>query len=208
LPRPPGGLGHLAERQVISEESFLPVLVEPPLLGRELLFTSTPLLTSIHLQMAYPLARSVVRGNVEYGRSLPSQEHAIGSTARQATPVEEVEGRQEIPYVSLVQQLVETDRIPAARRVLQALPLALQNDPVVRRLRAVLAPPVVRRTERRDRDRRAEYDWLKTQAHRYRGQWVAVSKEKLLAAAPTLRELREQLGTLRLTERPLLHRIE
>jgi hypothetical protein len=111
------------------------------------------------------------------------------------------------PYVVGLKDLIEHEQIAAARRMLGALPLRFLDDPEVNRLRKVLAPPTVRKTEKRDIDRRSEYDWIRSNQQAYRGQWVALDGDRLLAAAASLRELRERLRALQLTHPPLIHRI-
>jgi hypothetical protein len=112
------------------------------------------------------------------------------------------------PYVVGLRNLIEHEQIAAARRMLGGLPLRFLDDPEISRLRRVLAPPAVRKTEKRDIDRRSEYDWIRSNLHAYRGQWVALDGGQLLAAAASLRELREQLKALQPTRPPLIHRIQ
>ncbi len=112
------------------------------------------------------------------------------------------------PFVMAVRELIETERITAARHILAAAPAYILGDPLVARLRSVLAPPVVRRMQKRDVDRTREYDWLRAHGREYRGRWVALVGSNLLASAPTLRELQEQLRTTDLSNPPLLHRVD
>jgi hypothetical protein len=107
-----------------------------------------------------------------------------------------------------IRHLIEVDRVPAARRLLESVPLSSSGHPAIVTLRAVLAPPVVRTAEKRGADRRPEYDWLSAEGAKYRGNWVALEGNRLLAAAPTLRELRERLEPLALADTPLFHRVE
>lgn len=112
------------------------------------------------------------------------------------------------PYVVAIRRLIEVERVSAARRVLESVPLHVSDEPALITLRTVLAPPVVRTLNRRDTDRRPEYEWLCTEGPKYRGKWVALQGYRLLAVAPTLRELREQVKLLPLTQTPLFHRVE
>jgi hypothetical protein len=113
-----------------------------------------------------------------------------------------------IPYLALIRGLIEHEQVSAARRMLNALPMRLLSDPAVEKLRGVLALPRVVASADRDTDRRAEYEWLRTHGRAYRGQWVAVLGGGLVAAAPSLRLLRERLRGPQLPRRPLIHHLQ
>lgn len=61
------------------------------------------------------------------------------------------------PFVMAIRSPVDSEHLAAARQMLDAAPAYISADPVVTRLRALLAPPVVKRVERRDVDRTEEY---------------------------------------------------
>lgn len=151
-----------------------------------------------------PVAKRVRARVPRQASSVLAEEHIAAPAKREApTPEPDVQ-----PFVMAVRTLIESEQLAAARLLLEAAPTYIAGDPVVVRLRALLAPPVVKRVERRDVDRSQEYDWLRTEGHRYRGRWVALEGSRLLAATPTLRELREVLKTMPLPRAPLLHRID
>lgn len=112
-----------------------------------------------------------------------------------------------LPFLVIARRLVETEQLTAARRMFDAAPTDVLSDPLVSRLRSVLAPPVVKQVPKRDTDRSAEYEWLRSQGHRHRGHWIALAGGTLLAEAATLRDLREALKPLNLPHPPFLHRI-
>lgn len=116
--------------------------------------------------------------------------------------------RDTVPFVMAVRRLIETEQLVAARQMLAAAPTHILTDPLVARLRSILSPPVVKRVQKRDVDRTREYEWLGTDGHKYRGRWVALDGNRLLAVASSLRELREQLKTVAFTHPPLLHRVD
>jgi len=116
--------------------------------------------------------------------------------------------RDAVPFMIAVQKLIEAEQLVAAREMLNAAPTHILTDPLVVRLRSILAPPVVKRVQKRDVDRSREYEWLETEGHKHRGHWVALDGDRLLAVASSLRELREQLRTIALTHPPLLHRVD
>ncbi len=115
--------------------------------------------------------------------------------------------RDAVPFVMAVRRLIETEQLFAARQMLASAPTHILTDPLVTRLRSILAPPVVKRVQRRDVDRTREYEWLEADGYKYRGRWVALDGDRLLAVASSLRELREQLKTVAFTCPPLLHRL-
>jgi hypothetical protein len=124
-------------------------------------------------------------------------------------------GRRESPkpkadvqsFVIAIRGLIESEQLPIARQLLNAAPAYILSDPLVVKLRAILAPPVVKRVGKRDIDRGQEYEWLKTEGHKYRGWWVALEGGRLVGSARTLRELQKTLKTLALSRPPLLHRV-
>jgi hypothetical protein len=113
-----------------------------------------------------------------------------------------------LPFAIAVRRLVDSERLKAARTMLETVPANLLNDSLILRLRRVLAPPIVSRTTKTDVDREPEYDWLRTEGHNYRGQWVALLGRRLLAVAPTLRELRASIRMIPLAHPPLIQRVE
>lgn len=96
-------------------------------------------------------------------------------------------------YLGEVRELVEREQVTEARKLLDAAPPDLLDEPSLLRWRSLLAPPRVTTAQRRDTDRRREYAWLRTHGSEYRGQWVALDDGRLVAAASSLQELRERL---------------
>lgn len=122
------------------------------------------------------------------------------------SPSAHVQHPDHVSRVVVVRDLVRRERISAARKILDSVPADF-DGPEIRRLRRMLTPPVVRFSERRDVDRRREFAWLREHASEYKGQWIAIDEHRLVAAAPTLRELRARLRELKLDRVPLLHRL-
>jgi hypothetical protein len=112
-----------------------------------------------------------------------------------------------VPYLALVRRLLERDEIVAARNVLDAVPLDISDQSEARRLKRLLAPPRVTVTRARDVDRTREFRWLRDHWQDYRGRWVAVDGDTVLASADSLKELRRTLKELNVTRPPLVHRI-
>ena len=103
--------------------------------------------------------------------------------------------------------LMEREQITLARKALDALPVGQLGDPIISRLRKMLAVPVTKTSEKRDIDRALDYQWIRDHAQDYRGQWVALDNGELLGTATSLRELLDRVKPLRSEHRPLLHQI-
>ncbi|MGH7182316.1 MAG: DUF5678 domain-containing protein [Nitrospiraceae bacterium] len=112
-----------------------------------------------------------------------------------------------VSYTQAIKQALETEQIFAARNILAAIPTHLARDPGLSSFSRVLALPVVHVTTKRDTDRSQEFNWLRTEGHKYRGQWVAIDGDRLLATATSLRSLRGQLKSKYPDQSPLIHRI-
>lgn len=150
-----------------------------------------------------PAAESVIREQRRAPSTLREQPTMFPARAVEAIPLE----RDALPFLMGVRRFIEAEQVPAARKMLEAAPVHILSDPLVARLRSVLAPPVVERVQKRDVDRSLEYEWLRTEGYKYRGRWVALEGKNLLAVASSLRDLREQLRSMPLTRPPLLHRL-
>ena len=112
-----------------------------------------------------------------------------------------------VSHVTAIRDLVRREQIGAARRLLDLLPASAMKERAVARLRRALTPPTVRPSGRKDHDHRRAYQWLRQHGREYQGQWVAVTEAGIVAAAPTLKQLRAQLRDLAPGEQPLIHKL-
>ena len=108
---------------------------------------------------------------------------------------------------TMVRQLLARERVLAARKLVAAVPSDHSANEPLRRLRVVLAEPVVRRRLPARTKRSGDIDWLRKNAAKYSGKWVAVADGELLAADESLANLRRSLRKLAPNDRPLLHRL-
>jgi hypothetical protein len=108
------------------------------------------------------------------------------------------------PYVSVIWSLVQAQQLGKARGLLELIP----DAPEYARLKRLLRTPVASVSQRKDFDRSAEYKWLTENARSYSGKWVAVSGDSLIAAAKTLRELRQEVKKLSPARTPLIYHVE
>ncbi|HYK02922.1 MAG TPA: DUF5678 domain-containing protein [Thermoanaerobaculia bacterium] len=112
-----------------------------------------------------------------------------------------------LPLLNSVRQLVEDERINAARALLaREAPTTLRTGDLATWSRILAEPRAVPAADH-GRDRTAEYDWLAKYALDYRGEWVAIAGGELVAHARTLRELLGAVSDLRLVSKPLVHKI-
>jgi hypothetical protein len=82
---------------------------------------------------------------------------------------------------------------PARDLAEQGMRLFPDHEPLRRAMR-VFEPPTVRMTRGTPlKGVKESHDWLRTHAHEYRGQWIAVNQGRLLGAAHTLDELRPMI---------------
>lgn len=112
------------------------------------------------------------------------------------------------PYESRIRALVEEGRVREARVLVKEALRESPSEPGIRGWSEVLAPAkMISRPSTPDFDRSAEIHWLEEHANEYRGQWVALLHDELLAHADTLEELTAKLETIPRDARALLHRI-
>jgi hypothetical protein len=138
-----------------------------------------------------------------YKEWLPASKHP--ASQKEPSPALGVAAKNmEITY-RVALSLMESEQITLARKALAALPVGQLSDPMIMRLRNMLALPVTKTSEKRDVDRTLDYQWIRDHAKDYRGQWVALDNGELLAAAASLRELLDRVKPLRSEHRPLLH---
>lgn len=162
-----------------------------PILTEELEFLAQPATELLALEIRQPPS------------TLAKKRTVVSSRRESPKPEPDVQ-----PFVIAIRGLIESEQLPAARQMLNAAPAYILSDPLVVKLRSVLAPPIVKPVDKRDVDRNEEYEWLRTEGHKYRGCWVALDGNNLLAVARTLRELQETLKARDLTRPPLLHRVD
>jgi hypothetical protein len=153
-----------------------------------------------------PVMPSPQFGLTQERRQVPSsseRERAMSGQTFRATGAGGTAAMQP-PLVSVIWMLVNAEQTRAARLLLKQLP----DDGRFRLARALLRPPSTSTAPRVDLERGTEYQWLRDHSNEYRGQWVALSHAGLVAAAQTLRELRQHLRGIALETSPLVHFIE
>ena len=107
---------------------------------------------------------------------------------------------------SMARQLLARNHVLAARKLVAGVPSHHVAESL-RRLRVVLAEPVVRRRLPAPAKHSGDIDWLRGNAYSYSGKWVALADGKLLAADESLSALRRRLRELAPKIKPFLHRL-
>jgi hypothetical protein len=111
-------------------------------------------------------------------------------------------------FVPRIRRLLEERAdIRGARKLLAEAREHGSVEPELEELEKLLAPPRFQLRPASDFDRSAEFAWLEQHAAEYRGQWVALLGDELLAQAATLDEIMAQLDAASPKAQPLLHRI-
>lgn len=110
-------------------------------------------------------------------------------------------------FLEEIRAIINSGTLRGAREV-AGQGLALYPDhPELKRLHHVLRPFEVRSVSggRNIPDRRDTYEWLRQNAAKYKGQWVAVLGSDLIAASSDLDEVLEAVKRASLDALPLLH---
>lgn len=110
-------------------------------------------------------------------------------------------------FLEEIQAIINSGTLRGAREVAER-GLALYPDhPELKRLHYALRPYEVRSVPggRNIPDRQETVEWLRQNAGRYKGQWVAVLGSRLIAASPELSEVLEVVERTPLDAPPLLH---
>jgi hypothetical protein len=95
-----------------------------------------------------------------------------------------------------------------ARQVLQEALLRWPKDQGLLRLQRVISPGRVVAKEKQYKDRRSEISWIAENRQTYKGKWVALMGDQLIAMADDLKTLLDDLRERQLEEAPLIHRLD
>ena len=101
-----------------------------------------------------------------------------------------------------IQRLLSAGQVSDARAIACRAASEMPGSDVFAQWQEVLAPPRARLAGKATgRSRRGEQAWLREHAHDYKGQWVALRGDMLIAAGRVLRDVRERAREAsRLTE--------
>jgi hypothetical protein len=109
-------------------------------------------------------------------------------------------------YAERIRALIEADCVDEARALLRKALHTDADDRDLRALEEVLKPPRTRARLVTDADRRHEFEWIHANREAYRGRWVAIQGDELVADAASFGELQSRIKNLE--KAPLVHRIQ
>ncbi len=109
-------------------------------------------------------------------------------------------------YAGRIRALLESDRIVQARELVSEALQSNPGDPEILNLYEVLKPPRGKPRQIIDSDRSQEFEWMIRNREAYRGRWVAVEGDRLVADAASFAELQSRIQDL--DGVPLVHRID
>jgi hypothetical protein len=108
-------------------------------------------------------------------------------------------------YESLLSQLLASNQVPAARRVLASLPATGRSSATIKRLREVLTLPTLRSSTPATAAGGGDLKWLSDHAAAFKGRWVAVANGALVDSDESLKVLLGRVKTH--SPKVLVHRL-
>jgi Family of unknown function (DUF5678) len=109
-------------------------------------------------------------------------------------------------FLAEIQAIFNSGTLRGAREVAERGLALFPDHPELRRLHHALRPYEVRSIPGKNApDRRETYEWLRQNAEKYKGQWVAVLGGHLVAASPQLARVIEEVDRISFDAPPLLH---
>jgi hypothetical protein len=113
-------------------------------------------------------------------------------------------------YSERIRELVEADKVGGARRLLAAALERGEKEPDLSEWQKVLAKgkPIRVGGSDLDFDRAPEVTWIREKSAPYKGQWVALLGDELLAHSKSLDEVVLILKENKPSRRPMLHFVD
>ena len=144
-----------------------------------------------------PLSETAISKPVENGANGSTQN---GDSSHADVPPEL------LAELAEIRRLLEASEVPAARRIARELPLRWPESRQAAKVAELLGPSRARTLPAAKAfivDH--EQDWLRRNAHRYPGCWLAVLGDKLIAAEPHLNQVLAQIRVVPGGDQALLH---
>jgi hypothetical protein len=109
------------------------------------------------------------------------------------------------PYPDLIRKHLANGEIAAAQKLFEFARDRIGPESSVAK---ALAPPKIKRSDRRGVNRSVEFRWLDVNGVKYSGKWVALLGDDLLGTADSLKDLLTHLRAHPPAGKPLLHHLD
>ena len=119
-----------------------------------------------------------------------------------SAPKSPTSGVQSFLLIECVKELLSQQRIRDARHTLELGSIRCPENLQIANLLRAIAPGRVSQTGSASIGRERETTWIKQHGHKYRGLWVALDEDRLIAFATTLKELLADMDTTDEREQP------
>jgi hypothetical protein len=132
-----------------------------------------------------------------------------GATRKLDPPASDPEGQTPESFLEEIHAALNAGTQRGAREIAARGLIFFPDHPELRRLHHALRPGEARIVSGpRQPDRRETFNWIRENAWKYRGQWIAVLGSKLLAASPDFNDVYQAALASQLPDPPILHFIE
>jgi hypothetical protein len=131
--------------------------------------------------------------------------YAFDMTASAARAPESPSSAEE--YVELVRSLLANGEAGAARRVAAEGAARFPDHPWLEKTDRVINPKAIIATSGGAPERTREFAWLRENSARYRGNWVALLGDRLLASGRELANVFQEIRSQGLESKALVHHI-
>ncbi len=111
-------------------------------------------------------------------------------------------------FVAVIRSLLDEQEFLAARHAAARAVERFSGHPWLELANRVLNPTrIVRRPADDGPQRRKEFDWLRRNSERYRGKWIALVGDELIASGSACEEVLRAVRARNLAVRPLVHHV-
>ncbi len=111
-------------------------------------------------------------------------------------------------FVHTIEILLDEEQFAAAQRMAARAADSFADHPWLAKAHRVLNPKRVTSHPARGSDRKKEFDWLRRNSGAYRGKWVALLGDQLIASSDAAGDVLREIRARNLEARPLVHRVE
>jgi len=111
-------------------------------------------------------------------------------------------------YVRMIEALLDSEKFAAARQMAARAAGLFSDHPWLSQANRVLNPRKAVSRPGKTSDRQREFSWLRKHSSEYRGQWVALVGDELVAHSESVEDVLGEVEARRLNGRPLFHRVD